>query len=220
VAEDADVNFDGYDKMKPHAVGEILNIYFEHPEWEMAGNVFASDIRSKFDEMEKWDFTVNVAKGESAELTFRGMEIIPEDFSIYLIDRTRSKIYNLREEGNYQYTANLKLESFTVLIGKEELLQNELASVVPLEFKVENNFPNPFNPETTIPVQVPKKSEIAIDIFNILGEKVLTLFNGKLAAGRHLFTWHAGKVPSGIYFYRISSSTLGKSLTGKMILMK
>jgi len=132
---------------------------------------------------------VNAASGQAAELSFGGVDGIPEEYGVFLIDKTRS---------TYQ----------------------DLTAVVPLEFKVENNFPNPFNPETTIPLQLPKEDEISITIYNILGEKITTLHQGKLAAGRHLFTWRAGNIPSGIYFYRISSVQQAKSLTGKMILMK
>jgi Leucine-rich repeat (LRR) protein len=217
---EAESGYDDFDIPKPHAVGDIINVCFERPDWETENNTFACDIRPPFDEMEKWEFTVNAAKGETAEISFKGIENIPAEYGVFLIDAMRSKYHDLRQDGIYYYTPSLKAEPFSLIIGREDALQDELDSIVPLEFKVENNFPNPFNPETTIPLQLPKEDEISVTIYNILGEKITTLHQGKLPAGRHLFTWRAGNIPSGIYFYRISSEQQGKSLTGKMILMK
>jgi hypothetical protein len=85
------------------------------------------------------------------------------------------------------------------------------------------NYPNPFNPETTISFQTKQNSHIAVTIFNIKGEKVITLYNGYLNAGSHELVWNGKndaeeKVTSGIYFYRISSPS--HSYTQKMILLK
>ena len=220
VSENANIGFDPLDSPKPHAVGEIVNVSFDRPDWGIESSTFACDIRPLFDDLGNWDFTVNAASGQAAELSFGGVDGIPEEFGVFLIDETRSTYQDLRQDGTYNYTPAVKAEQFTVVIGRDNALQDELTAVVPLEFKVENNFPNPFNPETTIPLQLPKEDEISITIYNILGEKITTLHQGKLAAGRHLFTWRAGNIPSGIYFYRISSVQQAKSLTGKMILMK
>jgi flagellar hook assembly protein FlgD len=86
------------------------------------------------------------------------------------------------------------------------------------------NYPNPFNPTTTIPVAVPVTSEIKLKIYNLLGAEVKMIYDGTIEAGRYWFNWdgrnEAGNtVATGVYLYRLSTST-GTSLLGKMILIR
>jgi hypothetical protein len=98
---------------------------------------------------------------------------------------------------------------------------------VPPTFYLGDNYPNPFNPTTTIPISLDNTSEIALEIFNVLGQKVATLFEGTKATGLHHFNWdgtNALGVPmeSGIYFYRlqINDQNGNRYMTKKMILAK
>ena len=79
-------------------------------------------------------------------------------------------------------------------------------------------FPNPFNPQTTISLELPQMSRVELAVYNIQGRLVETLFEGNKSPGVHQFTWYAGNLPSGIYFYQLETD-LGNE-TGKMILMK
>jgi len=86
-----------------------------------------------------------------------------------------------------------------------------------------SNYPNPFNPETTISFELPVKGKIELSIFNIRGQKITTLINKEINRGTHSIVWNGedenGKsVPSGVYFYKLNAK--GKSITKKMILMK
>ncbi|MDD2651360.1 MAG: T9SS type A sorting domain-containing protein, partial [Candidatus Cloacimonetes bacterium] len=96
-------------------------------------------------------------------------------------------------------------------------------AVTPLVTKLENNYPNPFNPETNIAFSLSERGQINIDIYNIKGQLVKSLVNGIMPAGRHIALWN-GKddnnksVSSGVYFYRMQSSEY--SSTKKMLLMK
>lgn len=91
------------------------------------------------------------------------------------------------------------------------------------EFKLLGNYPNPFNPATTIVFNLPSTEKVSINIFNSLGEKVRELVNKEYSAGQNIAVWdglndEGAKISSGIYFYKVS--LLNKSLTGKMILQK
>jgi len=86
------------------------------------------------------------------------------------------------------------------------------------------NYPNPFNPETTISFSVAQTSSLVnVEIFNIKGQKVKQLVNEILPAGRHIAVWNGkddnGKqAASGIYFYQMKSGDYQKS--SKMLLLK
>jgi hypothetical protein len=86
-----------------------------------------------------------------------------------------------------------------------------------------SNFPNPFNPNTTISFSLPRESNVNLSIYNIRGQKVKTLLNAKMTDGPHSVVWHGtdacgSSVGSGIYFYRLE--TEGFSKTSKMVLLK
>jgi len=79
---------------------------------------------------------------------------------------------------------------------------------VPVRFEVSPAYPNPFNPSTTVSVSLPESAELTVTVFNIAGQRVSTLTDGRLNAGRHEFTFDANGFASGIYF--IHSSVPGQ----------
>ena len=108
--------------------------------------------------------------------------------------------------------------ALSLVTGVEEMEQD-----VPRTFVLENNYPNPFNPETHIDYTVPKTAEVKIEIYNALGQRVRTLVDKKLSAGQHSVVWDARddsgiQVSSGVYFYVLRSD--GIRLTKKMSLLK
>ncbi len=95
---------------------------------------------------------------------------------------------------------------------------DNITEPIPLEFFLEQNYPNPFNPQTTIEFYSPRKEKIIIEIFNILGIKVETLYEGEATPGKHRLIFDASGLPSGIYMYRLK--TPRNSLTKKMVLLR
>jgi PKD repeat protein len=88
----------------------------------------------------------------------------------------------------------------------------------PDQFTLEQNRPNPFNPVTEIAFSLPKASQVKLEIFNIMGQRVAMLGDGYYEAGCYSVTWDASEQASGIYFYRISTDNFIESK--KMILLK
>ncbi|MGE5401604.1 MAG: T9SS type A sorting domain-containing protein [Ignavibacteriales bacterium] len=81
---------------------------------------------------------------------------------------------------------------------------------LPKEFKLMQNRPNPFNPETAIKFQIPVKSFVSIRIYDLLGKEVMTLLNEEKPSGSHIVYWNGKNnngvtVPSGMYLYRLSA---------------
>ena len=89
---------------------------------------------------------------------------------------------------------------------------------VPNTFFVDQNYPNPFNPSTTITFGVPARSYVSAKVFNLLGQKVLTLFEGTREAGVYSLHVNAAKLGSGMYFYRIQAGNTVD--TKRMIILK
>jgi hypothetical protein len=92
------------------------------------------------------------------------------------------------------------------------------ALTLPNEFELRQNYPNPFNPVTTIPFALKKASHVTLSIYNILGQKVITLIDQRVAAGSHEINFNAKKYPSGTYFYELSVNN--RRSIKKLTLMK
>ncbi len=99
----------------------------------------------------------------------------------------------------------------------------QVQNLVPTTFAVTRNYPNPFNPSTTINFQIPKSSDVSLVIYNVLGQKVRTLVNKSMETGYYKVTWdghndQGAQVASGIYIYRFKAGDYQKDY--KMILLK
>ncbi len=87
-----------------------------------------------------------------------------------------------------------------------------------IDFQLKQNYPNPFNPSTIINYQLKRKSAVNLSIFNIMGEKVVTLVSEEQSAGDYSVEWNAPAFASGIYIYKLKAGFYEKSR--KMILMR
>ena len=95
---------------------------------------------------------------------------------------------------------------------------DDRSETLPLGFTLEQNFPNPFNPSTTIRFSMKHADHVVLKMFNIAGQEVFTLLDGKSSSGNHAVQFNANDLGSGTYFY---SLTVGKqSSVKKMVLIK
>jgi hypothetical protein len=90
-------------------------------------------------------------------------------------------------------------------------------SLLPQNTALAQNFPNPFNPTTTIPFTIGEKGRVAISVFDVTGRCVATVLNGEMPAGRHSIPFHADGLGSGMYFYRLEIA--GCCLYRKMLVL-
>ncbi|MFA6473684.1 MAG: peptidoglycan DD-metalloendopeptidase family protein [Patescibacteria group bacterium] len=91
-------------------------------------------------------------------------------------------------------------------------------TALPSVFAVGQNYPNPFNPATTIAYTLPSATHVTLDVYNILGQRVVTLVDEQQTAGEHTATWDANPYSSGVYFYRLQAGEATE--TKKMLLLK
>lgn len=126
--------------------------------------------------------------------------------SALMVDRNASAVYAGGENG-------------AIFMKKENAVTDvQIGETLPVEFSLSQNFPNPFNPSTTIKFSIPVNGSYKLKIYNIIGEQVAQLINGEMDPGYHEVQFDAGHLSSGIYLY----SLVGKNvnITRKMILMK
>lgn len=86
------------------------------------------------------------------------------------------------------------------------------------KIKIISNYPNPFNPTTNIRFRLPEPTDVQIDIFNSIGQKVSTLIDRRMNTGTHSVTFDANGLPSGVYIYQLKAN--GISTSKKMMLVK
>jgi endonuclease/exonuclease/phosphatase family metal-dependent hydrolase len=136
--------------------------------------------------------------------------------------------YTLPEAGDEFLLATLKpFTSEDIYEFKSPLtkLQTDNELII-TQFELKQNFPNPFNPETTIEFSIPVMANVSLKIYNILGEEIETLFSENLPAGQYAYTWYRPSgLASGVYLYRLRvTHPSGKAEsfveTRKMILLR
>lgn len=120
--------------------------------------------------------------------------------------------YRLRQvdlDGTVHYT-----EPITVVTGVTGVVES-----APRQFTLSQNYPNPFNPTTEIQFSVENTGPTTLEVFNTLGQKLMTLFTGMAESGRYYrVSLTASELPSGVYFYRLTSGT--RSELKRMLLLK
>lgn len=89
---------------------------------------------------------------------------------------------------------------------------------LPITFTLSQNYPNPFNAQTAFRYNLSKAGEIRLGVYDLLGRKIATLASGHQLAGEHTVVWDASAIPSGVYFYRLTSPE--GAVTKKMTLLK
>ncbi len=128
-------------------------------------------------------------------------------------------VAGLSESDNYRAYLGFWYPNLGIALAVEQVESPTL----PTAFSLEQNFPNPFNPTTTIEFAIPRSGQVRIEIFNLLGQLVAMLFDQAMPAGRYRTVWDSrdlwgNDVASGVYIYRLVAED--RILTRKMVLMK
>ena len=127
--------------------------------------------------------------------------------------------FRLRAAKNTTLVAPVRWLIDDIIIHSDtSLLNTNEESILPKKFTLHQNYPNPFNPTTTIRYDLPMQSEVKLTIYNVLGQEVETLVNGKLVVGEHHIVWDAVNIASGVYFVRLQIGEFVEKQ--KVVLMK
>ena len=167
-------------------------------------------------------------KGNEIKLTVANVsEVNPAaNVNVFLTKKSSSLVFSIEEETIEVIEAKAEAKaSFTfdvnrnAPINKKDTIDFMITSsdgimmtkqfifsyTPPKEFKLEQNFPNPFNPTTTIQYQLPNNSKVTLKVYDILGSEVETLVNEEQEAGYNEVKFNASNIASGMYIYRLQA---------------
>jgi len=157
------------------------------------------------------------------EFTYTASAIDPDRNEIYcqfLNYPSWTSVSNSTLSGMVPLTASDT--SFTLIVSDGDLSDSLVVKIFinepsdvntlhkPAHFRISENYPNPFNSNTNIKIELPESIKIALSIHDINGKLLDELHVGKLNAGSHIFTWQASDIASGIYFIRLRSDKFNK----------
>lgn len=179
--------------------------------WETATEVnnYGFDVERRInedDESNQWQ-KIGFVEGH-------GTSASPKNYTYMDENPPANKLeYRLKQidiDGTYEYyNLTAKVDASTVT-GVDE--------IIPTEFALHQNYPNPFNPSTKIKFDLPERSNVSINIYNVIGQKIRTITSGIFDAGFHEVNFNANGLTSNIYFYRIETDE--NIATKKMIVLK
>ena len=135
--------------------------------------------------------------------------------SKHVTNDNTTNIVIVKPNGNELFKTNNNYEIKEIYASNSQSLVNVY---YPNEFILDQIYPNPFNAKTNIGYTLPQNMNVKIDIYDINGRNVITLFNGIKTSGKHFTVWNAENMHSGIYFIRLTAEKFTE--TKKIMLIK
>ena len=230
-----------------------LSLYFPHPYWQNGQGNYTIDVRGNYEELDDatsraaglgpdarghlWRFDVakrfsDVPAGDEVVLDFAGIDGVPEDAHVLLIDRQLKRVVDLRQHRHYAFylgtrgiVADEEAARFALLVGGDaftDAREGELLKA-PVRTALHESRPNPFNPVTIIRYEIAETSPVSLIIYDASGARVRDLYAGTREPGVYEAQWAAtndagDSVASGIYFCRLVAGEVTE--TRKMLLLK
>ncbi|GEM_PF-4190417 len=230
VREQATAFIDRYDEPEPPPIGQYVSLYLLPDQAEeVYPHRFSTDFRSP--DEDGYRFTFEIASNMNGFKTIRLTPFhLPPNYNWSVVSPQTNIDY-----GRSVIKTGSKHMKFELLVGSEDFLKNMKSNyaAIPTRFDLKQNYPNPFgasmerlrgNRNTCIRYQLPHFSAVSIDVFNILGQHVKSLFHSRpQEAGYYQIDWDGTnstgrKVSAGIYFLRFHADHFTKTI--KMILQK
>jgi hypothetical protein len=252
VKQHANSEWDIHDRSKlPSPPGRYISVYFPHSDWDRFSGRYAFDIRGETTVLGNgsgsapdgvnsgnvWCFDVaknfsDGTAGDEVVIGFDGIDTIPSELHVYLVDRDIKRRVDLRDENGYSYflakrsfIATEDDARFVLLVGDDEFIadyDDELPGL-PKQTALHQNYPNPFNPSTIIRYDLAQRGLVTLRVYDVTGALVIVLEDRVRAPGRYEVGWQGEnaqgeRLASGVYFYRLEAP--GFTQTKKMVLLK
>ena len=214
-------------------IGEEGAYYYEGSE-----NVVLNGEINKIKYFDNAKYLGEIKNNTNREIYFVEVTIISRDSDGNIIDITYDSVSGTNYKYYDDYTTDTHIApneiapfeinssadyenvaSFEYRINYEySEIPSSVENDTPLLFTLVGNYPNPFNPQTTIEYILENNSNIELSVYNASGQKIVCLVNGIVQEGKHSVSWNAKGFPSGLYFYRLNINGFNESK--KMLLLK
>jgi len=207
IAPSSKPDLDELDQPKPPLVFDQDFLYFSRPSWDSRYGLFNSDFRPSIGDGQVWDFEVSNPRKSACRVRFNGIEKIPAEYDVILLNERSTARVDLRERSTHEFQPVAEKTPFRLLVGKKPFVEEQVRTFIPREFELTQNYPNPFNPSTAITYKVPCDAVVRVEVLSMLGQRVAILAEGSHAPGVYTVTWNAsdgthGNASSGVYFCR------------------
>lgn len=233
-----DIDLDRYDAYKLFSLNpDAINVYGLEGTHKLLKKVLPSGLD------ERLEIPLGFDAPERDQLTFswEGLDDLPADWDVVLIDREHDMEIDLTREREYNFFVRSSAAEKRQLDQQDNRLLNKqsneneegrfVIAVTPAEaqreerddtpnaVKLNPNYPNPFNPTTTISYTLDQDARVEVTIWNIVGQKVATLVDEVVEAGEHEEVWNASDMPSGMYITQLEVNGTVEAIR-KMTLIK
>ena len=189
---------------------------------------YSSDFRSIDAINGVWDLQILSEQNiDNIELMAKDIISLPNEISIAILDVQRRVVFTniFSRKIIFDNIGRLEYE-FKVVVGESgyvDQMIKELLEFIPNNFSLSRNYPNPFNPLTNLDFSIPKRSNVTLRVFNMMGQEVVTLINEKKSYGNYSTSWNGldskgVNVSSGVYFAELKTRE-ARRIT-KMLLLK
>jgi hypothetical protein len=226
--ESASNDLDWHDNPELLSPGNYLSVAF-NVLYENSTIALTSDLRELSENVQIWDGEISGSGlTEPVEISWHVEKAPTSDIAVNMIDLNTRRVLDLSAPDQYllgdlddRYSRQVKIVAGDP--GQVALAVDEILATIPEELSLDGNYPNPFNPVTTIRFGLPEPRKIRITVINLLGQEIIELVNGWKDIGRHEVVWqgqdHSGRpVATGMYFTVLSDGN--KIIVQKMLLLK
>jgi hypothetical protein len=183
--------------------------------WDSDNGVYLTDSHLKI--VSVWDANGNESERKYINWNTESNDWVLRTRDIYSYDSHNNRVLSVQKDGD---GTNLRKEMFIYsnILGTEDE-----GDLLPKNYTLHDNYPNPFNPTTTLRFDLPEVSDVTVTIFNMLGQRVRTFNMNDTPAGYHSIKWDATndlgeQVGAGVYLYQLRANQFVK--TRKMVLLK
>ena len=226
--EDASETLDIWDNPEPPAMDKYISLAMNREDWGV-DYALTSDIRSLDLMNGTWEMNLKTKDIDGPiQLASKLRGQLPSGVEVRLFDHIERKSYLLLEIYNGSITkfSNHYDYPMTLIVGEPSYVDGMVAKIeasIPETFALDQNYPNPFNPVTTITFSLPVPSHVNLSVYNVLGQKVITLEKGWVNTGNHQTLWNGrdaqgNAVSSGLYFYSLEAENFRQ--VKKMLFLK
>lgn len=205
------------------ASGQDLTWFFEQWLYEPNHPSYSNTYWISKPGSREWAINFKARQTQSGSVYYK----MPIELKISFTSGPDTTIRVFNDQNNQIFTFNFDRQPSSLVFDPNDEIVLKTASTVmsteeeqisPVDYTLYSNYPNPFNPSTTIKFAVPEGSDIKLSVFNTNGEEVGVVTSGYFDAGTHKVEFNANNLPSGIYFAVLNAG--GKILRQKMILLK